>query len=134
MTKRFPFFTVGRSARRLSAGERESLWSPVIWIAAMVVLCGPGCALTEKKLTSSGSVQEPRMAWNGAHFGIVYYYRPAAGSPLTIDAMKVDNQGQIAATKEGPASGIGVYTPFLLSHLVWSDVAQQFAFTQVPET
>ena len=97
-------------------------------LIAVLILGSSGCALTEKKLTSSGAALEPRMAWNGAHFGIVYYYRPAPGAPLRIDALKVDSKGLIAATKQGLASVSGVYSPFWLSDLVWNDSAQQFAF------
>ena len=86
-----------------------------------------GCVFTGTALTNGGD-SEPHVAWNGAHFGIVYYHSAAATGWPRIDAVKVDRTGAIVASRTWLGSIQHYYVPHHLSGLVWNSDDLQFAF------
>lgn len=101
----------------------------MIMLAMLIGLLSSGCALKGKQITTSGYTAEPRMAWNGSHFGIVYYQGPGPGIAPEIKVVKVDPSGNIVISPK-KISGVinSVTTPFRLSDLVWNNNDKQFAF------
>lgn len=87
-----------------------------------------GCAIQGVKLTKSGNVHEPHMAWNGKEFGIVFYDRSAPGNKLAIRAVTVDMKGKITNGPKTIATIAGSYARGYLSELVWNPDHKQFAF------
>lgn len=94
----------------------------------LLLLLLPGCHLKGVKLTGSGNVACPRMAWNGSEFGIVYYDRPAPGTGLEIRGITVNMKGKVTHGPKTLVKLTGYPSLDNLSELVWNPDLKQFAF------
>jgi len=100
----------------------------VILVIVMLCLSMAGCTLKSKKVTSTGHAYEPHIAWDGSHFGILYYQGATSYSWPQISMLTVDPNGNVVKTHTGLGQISFIYAPFYLSDLVWNSANQQFAF------